>query len=271
LHRETKLTLYLFHTSAIVLVRIVGGWRCLCLAWFAIIRSIRVAVRGWLALRARRLGRRHVVWCARCSRLVSLAAFEGKPESTVLVDVWVAALERRLVLVGASSTWSLFRLNNLTLPAIFTAMLVFARSFMLPLARPLLFLSLLAFALFLLALLPVEAKQRRSCTEATSSNLRRARETVVAVLLVIALAVAAAMVPLSVWAVAVAVTVVVFVAPPVLFPLRFLRVLALAVRVLRVHCDVPTKARVSVTSLEAVVASTTVPVCAFSPNSKTSS
>jgi hypothetical protein len=148
---------------------------------------------------------------------------------------------------------------------------MFTRSFVLPLALPLLFFSLFALALLLLSLLPVEAKQRRSCTETTSSNLRRARETIVAVLLVVTLAVAAAVVSLSVWPIAVAVTVVIFVAPAVLFPLRFLRVFALTVGILRVHCDVPAKARVSVASLEAVVTSTsTVSVCAFSSNSEAS-
>jgi hypothetical protein len=77
------------------------------------------------------------------------------------------------------------------------------------------------------------------------------------------------------WAVAIAVTVVVFVAPAVLFALWFLRILALAVGVLRVRRDVPRESRVSsnvsVASLETVVTSTSaIAVCAVSPYSEAS-
>jgi hypothetical protein len=100
---ETKLALYLLHASTVVLVRVVGRRRRMCLAGLAVIRSIGVAVGSWLAVvcsRARRLRRsRLIVCCARCSRLVPLAAFEGETESTVLVDVRVAAFEWRLILV----------------------------------------------------------------------------------------------------------------------------------------------------------------------------
>jgi hypothetical protein len=90
LSREAKLTLYLLHTSTVILVCVVGGrWR-VCLARFLLIWSIRIAVRSrlavvWSRLRARRLRRRLVVWCARYSglarsvaRLVSLATFKSE-------------------------------------------------------------------------------------------------------------------------------------------------------------------------------------------------
>jgi hypothetical protein len=89
--------------------------------------------------------------------------FEGKAETAVCISMlFPLAIDGRIIIVRASSTPPLLRLNDFALPAVIVTTFLFARSFVLTHAHlftlSLLFLSLLSFALFLLALLPVEAE-----------------------------------------------------------------------------------------------------------------
>jgi hypothetical protein len=243
-----------------------------------------------------------IVWYAWCSitrsitrsiaRFVAIArTFKGKAETAVCISMlFPLAIDGSVIIVRASSTPPLLRLNDFTLPAVIVATFLFARSFVLThahlFALSLLFLSLFSFPLFLLALLPVEAKKCSSRTEASSCNLRGARETVVAVFLIFALALTAVVVSFAVaiiailpWTIAVAITVVIFVASAVLLALRFLWIFAISLRILRVSYDVSAiavgKARVpgsiSVASFEAVItAASAISICAVTSYSEAS-